>query len=183
MAKKYFRPANYDYEKYCGKRAYMDIASNLRNKNMQKAFSVDEKLLMLSDMVDYINENDIDFYRDFMDIICKEKEDWFNLLIFDRKARMVILEYTKSYAKDKKIAEKKVIFDKSCVSDEEPIERNCTTCEFYNTVCMGYGKRTDNGDYTYGMPIEEALEMFPNGCEDYGVSVWTFIELEKRDGR
>ena len=35
----------------------------------------------------------------------------------------------------------------------------------------------------FGMPIEEALEMFPNGCEDYGVSVWTFIELEKRDGR
>lgn len=48
---------------------------------------------------------------------------------------------------------------------------------------MGYGKRTDNGDYTYGMPIEEALETFPNGCEDYGVSLGAFSELEKRDGR
>lgn len=44
---------------------------------------------------------------------------------------------------------------------------------------MGYGKRTDNGEYTYGMPIEDAIKMFPNGCEDYGISLWSFIEDEE----
>lgn len=62
-------------------------------------------------------------------------------------------------------------------------ERNCTTCEFYSSVCMGYGKRTDNGKDTYGMPIEEAMEMFPNGCEDYGISVWSFMDDEIEAGR
>lgn len=62
-------------------------------------------------------------------------------------------------------------------------ERNCKTCEFYNSVCMGYGKRTDNGKYTYGMPIEEAMKMFPNGCEDYGISFWSFMDDEIKNGR
>lgn len=61
--------------------------------------------------------------------------------------------------------------------------RCCDTCEFFNCVCMGFGKRTDNGEYTYGMPIEEAIRMFPNGCEDYGISLDAYIddmeELEK----
>lgn len=49
--------------------------------------------------------------------------------------------------------------------------KNCETCEFYSQVCMGYGKRTDNGEYTYGMPIEETIKMFPDGCSDWGISL------------
>lgn len=58
-------------------------------------------------------------------------------------------------------------------------KKNCRTCEFFNYVCMGYGKRIDNGEYTYGMPIEEAISMFPNGCEDWGISLSAFIEEEE----
>lgn len=178
-----FKRANYDYEKYYGHREYMDLANDLRMRNLQKLFSVEEKLEMLTNIIDYINEKNIDFYRDLLDIFCKEKKEWFNFLIFDKKARTVVLEYTKAYAKDRSLAQQKVILDKTCVTDEKTIERNCTTCEFYNSVCMGSGRRIDNGENTYGMPIEEALEMFPEGCEDYGVSLFTYIELEERDGR
>lgn len=59
---------------------------------------------------------------------------------------------------------------------KEQIKRRCTTCEFYNEVCMGYGKRIDNNEYTYGMPIEEAKVMFPDGCEDWGISLEAFEE-------
>ena len=60
------------------------------------------------------------------------------------------------------------------------IEPSCKTCEFnFGTVCAGYGKRTDNGKDTYGMPMDEAEVMFPHGCSDYGVSLDGFIEQEK----
>ena len=61
--------------------------------------------------------------------------------------------------------------------------KNCTTCEFNaGTNCMGYGTRTDNGDETYGMPIESSIKMFPHGCEDYGISLAAFTEdCEKRN--
>lgn len=51
---------------------------------------------------------------------------------------------------------------------ERKVRKCCDTCEF-NTgyVCAGYGKRTDNGDYTYGMLVEKAEDMFPNGCGDW----------------
>lgn len=58
-------------------------------------------------------------------------------------------------------------------------KENCKSCEFYSSVCMGYGKRTDTGKYTYGMPIEEAIMMFPNGCSDWGISLVNFIEEDK----
>lgn len=61
-------------------------------------------------------------------------------------------------------------------------ERKCDTCEFYcygAEVCMGSGTRTDNGENTYGMPIEDAKKMFPSGCEDWGISLLAFIEDEK----
>lgn len=64
------------------------------------------------------------------------------------------------------------------------VEKSCATCEM-NTgvVCMGSGKRKDNGDSTYGMPMEEAQRMFPRGCEDYGISLSAFEEQEKLNGR
>lgn len=39
--------------------------------------------------------------------------------------------------------------------------------------------RTDNGEKTYGMSIDEAKMMFPNGCKDYGISLDAFIEQEE----
>ncbi|MBQ2882723.1 MAG: hypothetical protein IJE43_02965 [Alphaproteobacteria bacterium] len=54
-------------------------------------------------------------------------------------------------------------------------KKECDNCEFNaGTVCMGFGKRIDNGNDTYGMPIEEAKKMFPNGCDDWGISLNAF---------
>ncbi len=56
-------------------------------------------------------------------------------------------------------------------------EKICDSCEFNGgNVCMGYGKRKDNGKDTYGMPIEETKKMFPNGCSAWGISLGAFIE-------
>lgn len=67
---------------------------------------------------------------------------------------------------------------------KELIEKSCATCEFnFGTLCAGFGKRTDNGEETYGMAMSEAERMFPNGCEDYGISLEDFIEQEKLNGR
>lgn len=59
-------------------------------------------------------------------------------------------------------------------------KKSCETCEFYNSVCMGYGKRTDTGEYTYGMPIEEAIRMFLGGCSDWGNSLGTFYRRKQK---
>lgn len=60
----------------------------------------------------------------------------------------------------------------------EEVEKCCGTCELNAGVaCMGYGKRTDNGEPTYGMPIEDAEKMFPNGCEDWEVSFSVYQDL------
>ena len=61
---------------------------------------------------------------------------------------------------------------------KKEVERCCGTCEFNAGIaCMGYGKRTDNGKDTYGMPIEEAEDMFPDGCEDWGISFSAYQDL------
>lgn len=63
---------------------------------------------------------------------------------------------------------------------KKKVDQNCNTCEFNaGSVCMGNGKRLDNGEDTYGMPIEEVMSMFPNGCEDWGISLSAFIEEEE----
>ena len=57
------------------------------------------------------------------------------------------------------------------------VEQNCETCEFnFGNVCAGHGTRTDNGEDTYGMEMYDAVKMFPNGCDDYGISLDAFIE-------
>lgn len=64
------------------------------------------------------------------------------------------------------------------------VEKSCHTCEFnFGDVCAGHGIRTDNGQDTYGMNIENAIEMFPNGCADYGISLEDFVKQEKMNGR
>lgn len=63
---------------------------------------------------------------------------------------------------------------------KKKVDQCCGTCEFNaGNVCIGSGKRLDNGEYTYGMPIEEAMSMFPDGCEDWGISLSAFIEEEE----
>lgn len=67
---------------------------------------------------------------------------------------------------------------------EKMVEKNCDTCEFnFGDICAGHGIRIDNKKDTYGMLIEEAIRMFPNGCDDYGISIDAFIEQEKMNGR
>ena len=173
-------------DKYWGKKAYMDAENDLRYHNMQKKFSANEKLFMLSEMIRYIEDNDIDLFHDFMDIICKQKADWFNMLAFDKQARDTVLTYIQFRVHDKQrgtALAKSIEINESCISKEEPLERNCTTCEFYSNVCKGYGTRTDTGEDTSGMPIEEALEMFPNWCDSYGISLAAYEILEERAGR
>lgn len=64
------------------------------------------------------------------------------------------------------------------------VDKSCETCEFnFGDVCAGHGSRIDSGNDTYGMPMEEAKRMFPEGCEDYGISLDAFIEQEKLNGR
>ncbi|MDD7794783.1 hypothetical protein [Clostridium sp. 'White wine YQ'] len=64
------------------------------------------------------------------------------------------------------------------------VSQNCSTCEFnFGDVCAGHGIRVDNGQDTYGMSIEEVDKMFPNGCDDYGISFDAFIEQEELNGR
>ena len=67
---------------------------------------------------------------------------------------------------------------------DEMNKQSCATCEFNcGLVCGGYGTRTDNGEKTYGMLIDKAEEMFPQGCEDYGISLNAFVEQERMNGR
>lgn len=64
------------------------------------------------------------------------------------------------------------------------VEQNCSTCEFnFGDVCAGHGTRADNGQDTYGMSMEDVEKMFPDGCDDYGISFDAFIEQEKLNGR
>ena len=57
---------------------------------------------------------------------------------------------------------------------------SCYTCEFnFGDVCAGRGLRVDNGKDVYGMKIEDTVKMFPNGCEDYGISLEVFLKENK----
>lgn len=57
------------------------------------------------------------------------------------------------------------------------IEKSCDTCAFdFGTVCAG------NTDY-YGVPMETVAELFPNGCDNWEISMDSFIEQKKLNGR
>lgn len=61
---------------------------------------------------------------------------------------------------------------------EKEIKKCCANCESnFGNVCAGSGKRTDNGESTYGMPMNEAETMFPDGCESYGYSLHAFEDF------
>ena len=50
-------------------------------------------------------------------------------------------------------------------------DHSCKKCQYnLGDICLGFGERTDNGELTLGMPIEEAESMFPYGCEEFQIS-------------
>lgn len=64
---------------------------------------------------------------------------------------------------------------------KENVPKRCSTCEFnFKTVCAGHADRLDNGEDTYGMPMEEAKAMFPHGCTDYGISFDAFCKAASK---
>lgn len=66
---------------------------------------------------------------------------------------------------------------------EKKIKPSCGSCKFnFGEVCASHGIRKDNED-TYGSDINEMISMFPDGCEEWCISLNTFIEQEKMNGR
>lgn len=64
------------------------------------------------------------------------------------------------------------------------VEENCYNCEFnFGNVCAGHGINVDNGKDPYPMPMEQAIAMFPEGCENFGISLEAFIKQEQMNGR
>ena len=77
-------------------------------------------------------------------------------------------------------------------SKKRYVPRCCWTCEFCfpeqggiktesGFICAGYGVRPDNGEYTYGSPLDECLKLFPHGCGDYGISLHAYLYLHTGD--
>ncbi len=80
--------------------------------------------------------------------------------------------------------ENDILWQMKAEKGDKLVKKCCRTCEFnFGSVCAGYGTRTDNHELTYGMPMKEARKMFPNGCDDYGISLDAFIEQEQMNGR
>lgn len=64
------------------------------------------------------------------------------------------------------------------------VEENCYNCEFnFGNVCGGHGTRKDNGKDTFRMHMQDAIAMFPEGCDYFGISLEAFIKQEKMNGR
>lgn len=91
------KSAGIDYEKYYAPRKYQKVQAEIQ----EKVFDEEEKLLLLRDMIDYIQDKNYRVYHDFMDDICVSNPDWFNMLIFDRNKKLVILDFIKARAKKK----------------------------------------------------------------------------------
>lgn len=81
-----------NFEKYYGERKYKEKQLNIK-KNY---FTPEEKNKILREIMSYIKEKDFALYRDLMDDICENNEEWFNLLTYDKKSRQFILTYIKS---------------------------------------------------------------------------------------
>ena len=63
-------------------------------------------------------------------------------------------------------------------------EENYFNCKYnFGNVCARHSTRKDNGKDIYGKPMEEVIVMFPEGCEDFGISLDAFIKQEKMNGR
>ncbi len=61
------------------------------------------------------------------------------------------------------------------------IKQNCFSCIFnLGDFCAGYGIRTDNRNDTFGSPMEEMYEMFPDGCDHYKICLETHMKRKKQ---
>lgn len=56
----------------------------------------------------------------------------------------------------------------------------CDTCEFKfygdDGICAGHGTIENSTKDTYGMKIKETKELFPNGCDNWGISFEAFCK-------
>ncbi len=57
---------------------------------------MNDKYDLVRDMIDYINENDVLFFSDFIDYACVNKFDWFKALCDNESYAHVIVNYIKS---------------------------------------------------------------------------------------
>lgn len=176
----------YDKTRYTGPREYRERATQLLKSGRQIAFTDDEKESMLHEMVKYIDLTDCDLYNDFMDEIMDSKPDWFNFIVFDRKAQDYLLTYIKVRVQKLRTNhtacyDVDLTINDKCYRSGVLVPMECLSCSSnMGVVCAGYGKRLDNGECKYGMPIEEAMEMFPNGCDEYDISFSAYCELEDK---
>ena len=59
-------------------------------------------------------------------------------------------------------------------------DKSCYTCEFNcGSVCAGSSKNPETGEDMYGCSIDEAMRLFPNGCDDWGISYTAFKDAER----
>lgn len=174
----------FDRTRYTEPREYRERARELFGSGRQLAFSDEEKENMLHEMVKYINNTDCDLYNDFMDEIMDSKPDWFNFICFDRRVQNYLMTYIK--ARVQKLRTNHTGYDDidftindTCYRSGVLVPMECASCTSnMGVVCAGYGKRIDNGEDKYGMPIEKAMELYPNGCEEYSISMMSYCDLE-----
>ena len=51
---------------------------------------------------------------------------------------------------------------------------NCSTCKLnMGGKCTSHLPRPDNGQNIYGTSIKEAKKLYPRGCSDWGISLFT----------
>lgn len=64
---------------------------------------------------------------------------------------------------------------------DKRVERHCNNCKFnFGSVCASHGVRLDNGESTYGMSMEDAIKMFPKGCEEFTISLEEYIAIAEQ---
>jgi len=176
----------FDRTKYTGPREFRERISQLYKSGRQIDFSDDEKEAMLHEMIKYINSTDCDLYNDFMDEIMDSKPDWFNFICFDRRTQKYLQTYIKVRVQQLRTNHTGyddiglTITDK-CYRSGVLVPMECDSCSLnMGVVCAGSGKRLDNGECKYGMPIDEAIAMFPNGCDEYSISFPSYCILEDK---
>lgn len=184
--KKEFDNRQYDKTKYTGPREFRERLQQLLLSGRQLNFTDEEKEAMLHDMVKHIEATNCVLYNDFMDEIMDTQPEWFNFICFDRRVQNYLLTYIKVrvqklYTNHTACFDEDLTISNKCYHSGVIVPMGCDACECnMGAVCAGYGKRLDNGESKYGMPIEEAMEMFPNGCDEYSISYACYEYLDEK---
>lgn len=173
---------------YSDNKSYMELANDLLYNCNEQRFSLFDKVEMLFNIFSIIKKKDFISLHELMDYISKmRKKNLFNFLVFDAKAKDNVLAYINCRVAEKngsvgalKRLERSYSSTDDLVSNDVPLQRNCTTCEDYHGICMGNGVKRDDNKSTFGMPLEDALRMFPNGCEAYHISLEAYMILCER---